>query len=183
MGRMALAAHAAARDRGAMTDTTHSATESAVAHLRAERALPEGLDRLCAALADPGWLGSRAEASPDHPELRRVETDLAFELTEERRTMTFRKAAYVDFGPVRRTPTGCAAEISWRASSYAPLFPVFAGTLRANEGLLILDGVYAPPGGGVGLLVDRSFLRVFARRTANWFLDRLVAELTEVPPA
>lgn len=181
MGRMALAAPSVLRDRVAMTDTTHSATETAVAHLRAERALPEGLDRLCALLADPSWLGSAAGSPPDHPELRRVETDLAFELTEERRTMTFRKAAFVDFGPVRQSSSGCAAEISWRASSYAPLFPVFAGTIQANDGLLVLDGVYAPPGGGVGLLVDRKFLRVFARRTANWFLDQLAAELAAPP--
>jgi hypothetical protein len=165
-----------------MTDITHSATETSVAHLRAERAVSDGLDRLCALLDDPAWLGATVDAPPAHPELRRVETDLAFELTEERRTMTFRKAAYVDVGPVRRSPTGCAAEISWRASSYAPLFPVFAGMIQANDGLLILDGVYAPPGGGVGLLVDRKFLRVFARRTANWFLDRLVAELAALPP-
>jgi hypothetical protein len=166
-----------------MTDATHAATEPAVAHLRAERALPGAVDRLCAALEDPSWLGSDADAPPDHPELRRIETDLAFDLTEERRTMTFRKAAYVDLGPVRRTPHGCATEISWRASTYAPLFPVFAGTIEAIDGLLIIDGVYAPPGGGVGLLVDRGFLHVFARRTANWFLDRLVVELGGLSPA
>jgi hypothetical protein len=42
---------------------------------------------------------------------------------------------------------------------------------------LRLVGKYAPPGGGVGLLVDRAILHHFARRTAGWLLDRLVAEL------
>ncbi|MGH2474799.1 MAG: hypothetical protein ACRDIL_06000 [Candidatus Limnocylindrales bacterium] len=164
-----------------MTERTTLSGHPTVAPLRAERALDAAVDRLCSALEDPGWLGAIGDPPPDHPELRRIVTDLAFDLTEARRTVTFRKAAFVDIGPVRPNGVGCVAEISWRASSFAPLFPVFAGTIEATNGLIVLDGVYAPPGGGVGLLVDRGFLRVFARRTANWFLDRLVSELSEPP--
>lgn len=166
-----------------MTQRTTFSLDTTVAPLRAERASDLAADRLCAALDDPSWLGVIGDPPPDHPELRRIETDLAFDLTEERRTVTFRKAAFVDIGPVRRNGAGCAAEISWRAASLAPLFPVFAGTIQASNGRIVLDGVYAPPGGGVGLLVDRGFLNVFARRTANWFLDRLVSELGAPPTA
>ena len=167
----------AVADRVAMTERITLSADTTVARLRAERASGLASDRLCAALDDPSWLGAIGDPPPNHPELRRIETDLAFDLTEERRTVTFRKAAFVDIGPVRRNGANCIAQIAWRASSLAPLFPVFAGTIEASDGLLVLDGVYAPPGGGVGLLVDRGFLHVFARRTANWFLDRLVSEL------
>jgi hypothetical protein len=40
---------------------------------------------------------------------------------------TVSKAAYLDLGRSQRTATGWQAEIAWRASSAAPLFPVFAG--------------------------------------------------------
>jgi hypothetical protein len=42
---------------------------------------------------------------------------------------------------------------------------------------LRLDGVYAPPGGGIGLLVDRALLHFVAQRTAIWFLERVAAEV------
>jgi hypothetical protein len=180
---MALSTPLPVDDRVAMTERTTTSPLTPVAPLRAERTLGPAVDGLCVALADPAWLGTIGDPPPDHPELRRIETDLAFELTEARRTVTFRKAAFVDIGPVRQTDAGCVAEIAWRASSFAPLFPVFAGTIKATKGVIVLDGVYAPPGGGVGLLVDRGFLNVFARRTANWFLDRLVSELVEPPAA
>lgn len=134
-------------------------------------------DAVCAALADPTWLGPPVDAPPDHPEHRRVETDLAFALPAEARTLTFRKAAFVDIGPVRRDGMTCSAEIGWRASTLAPLFPVFGGRVEARDGVLRLDGVYAPPGGGIGLLVDRALLHFVAQRTAIWFLERVAAQV------
>lgn len=137
------------------------------------RALRADPVSLCQALQDPHWLGRLIDAPPHRPDLRRVETDLAFTLQSDGRGLTFRKAALVDIGPVSAKAGGCAVEIGWRAASFAPLFPVFAGRIVADGSGLHLHGVYAPPGGGIGLLIDQAFLHYFARRTATWFLDRL----------
>src|SRR3989304_3619664 len=65
--------------------------------------------------------------------------------------------------------------LSWRAAGLAPLFPVFAGTLTWTDGELQLVGVYAPPGGEIGLVADRLVLNVAARGTARWLLGRIAA--------
>jgi hypothetical protein len=161
--------------------TTTKTTDSPGARLDVRRVVRGDPTRLCAALADPSWLGQIVDGPADRADLRRVETDLAFTLSDDPRVLTFRKAAFVDLG-VRPGPDGtCRGEVAWRASSMAPLFPVFAGTIAIRDGSLQLRGVYAPPGGGVGLLVDRGFLQYFARRTAVWFLDRLNEELARPP--
>ncbi len=103
--------------------------------------------------------------------------------SDDGRVLTFRKAAFVDIGFV---PPGVAAwsvEISWRPASFAPLFPVFAGRLSVRPDGLQVAGVYAAPGGGVGLLVDRAILRYFAQRTAGWLLDRVIAEAARPQPS
>lgn len=153
-----------------------------VARLAVTRALPVGAVDLCRAFGDPRWLGGVIDDSAATERgLLRVETDLAFALTDDPRTLTFRKAAHVDLGVERAADGSCTGIVEWRAATLAPLFPVFAGTVVARGGTLRLDGAYAPPGGGVGLLVDRGFLHHFARRTAAWFLDRLVTELRGDP--
>ena len=50
-------------------------------------------------------------------------------------------------GPVQPDPMGWEAELSWRASTLAPLFPVFAGTISARQALSIIPRVSSPPGG------------------------------------
>ncbi len=99
--------------------------------------------------------------------------------------LTFRKAALVDIGLVSLDGQGFACDIGWQAASFAPLFPVFAGRLVVQPTRLHLQGVYAPPSGDVGLLIDRMFLHYFTQRTADWFLDGLVASvpLASVPLA
>jgi hypothetical protein len=87
--------------------------------------------------------------------------------------VTFGKAAYVDIGPVQELETGWQAEVGWRASSLAPLFPVFSGTMVAREGDLTLSGWYAPPGGTVGRVADRAVLHIAAEGTARWLLGAL----------
>lgn len=163
------------RDRTRGDDEGDPATGTARVDARLTiRAAP---DAVCLALADPAWLGRGVASPPDRPGHRRIETDLAFALPAEARTLTFHKAAYVDVGPVRRHGRTCTAEIGWRASTLAPLFPVFAGRVEVRDGSVRLDGVYAPPGGGVGLLVDRAILHFVAQRTALWFLERLAAQV------
>jgi hypothetical protein len=87
--------------------------------------------------------------------------------------VTFRKAAYVDHGPFRATTDGGSIEVAWRASTLAPLFPVFSGELRLEGRDATLTGLYAPPGGVVGRVADRALLRVAATGTARWLLATL----------
>ncbi len=148
-----------------------------VARLSVTRILRADPAGLCRAFLDPGWLGGVIAGQGARPGLQRVETDLALSLTDDPRTLTFRKAAYVDLGVETTTDGSCVGVVEWRAATLAPLFPVFVGTVVARDGGLRIEGAYAPPGGGVGLLVDRGLLQHFARRTASWFLDRLIEEL------
>lgn len=152
----------------------------ALARLDVRRAVRADPGTLCRAVDDLAWLGRLVDGPPDRPDLRRVEADLAFALRSEGRDLIFRKAALVDIGSAGPVDGGCAVELGWRASSFAPLFPVFAGRIVADATGLHLRGIYAPPGGGIGLLVDQAFLRHFARRTATWFLDRLAEEMEKV---
>jgi hypothetical protein len=154
--------------------TTGSGSVARLAVTRILRADPAGL---CQAFDEPSWLGRVVDEPNLAPGLRRVETDLAFALSDDPQKLTFRKAAFVDLGRTSTIEGRCIGRVEWRAASLAPLFPVFSGTVTAHDGGLHLEGVYAPPGGGVGLLVDRTFLHHFARRTAIWFLDRLIEEL------
>lgn len=152
--------------------------EQSVARLEASRSLHSDPAALCRALMEPAWLGRVVGPPPGQPDLLRVEADLAFVLHTDRRVLTFRKAALVDIGVVSLDEQGCAGDIGWQAASFAPLFPVFAGRLVVQPTGLHLRGVYAPPSGDIGLLIDRMFLHYFAQRTADWFLDRLVANAT-----
>jgi hypothetical protein len=163
--------------------TAQDPTDGPIARLVVTRILRADPGGLCHALEDPRWLGPLVAGPSTAPHLRRVETDLAFALSDDPERLTFRKAALVDVGVITRPDGTCVGHVEWRASSFAPLFPVFSGTVTAHDGGLHLEGVYAPPGGGVGLLVDRTFLHHFARRTAIWFLDRLIEELRAAGPA
>ncbi len=159
-----------------MLEAAALATGLAVASLEVTRPFAGDPAPIGRALADPGWLGQIVPGPRDRPDLRRVQTDLAFTLSREGRIVTFRKAALVDIGSAAPDAAG-DVEIAWRATSFAPLFPVFAGHLTFRAGTLRLRGVYAPPGAGVGLLADRAILHHFALRTAGWFLERLGAEV------
>ena len=129
---------------------------------------------ICRALADPSWLGPETAAPPGDAGVRRFEADLAFTLTADGRTLTFRKAALVDVALLAPDDHGCTAEIAWRAAAFAPLFPVFGGGLLVRPDRLELRGRYVPPSGRLGLLIDGALLNYFARRTAEWFLDRVI---------
>ncbi len=106
---------------------------------------------------------------------RRYAVDLRLRLGGvEAGLTTFRKAAYVDVGPVRQADDGGhVTEISWRAATAAPLFPVFSGELHVGAETLTITGLYAPPGGPVGVLADRALLHVAANGTARWLLREI----------
>jgi hypothetical protein len=153
------------------------ARSDAVARLDVTRAFHGDPARLCRALAAPGWLGRIVDSPADRPDLIRVETDLALTIRAGADPIVFRKAALVDIRVRAASADGCSGEIGWRAASFAPLFPVFAGRLSIERTRLQLDGVYAPPGGQLGLLIDHTLVHRFAEKTGRWFLDRLLVAL------
>ncbi len=107
--------------------------------------------------------------------------DLRMRVGERSPLITFHKAAYLDLGTVREDESAVSVEISWRAAGMAPLFPVFSGNLTWAHGSLRVTGVYAPPGGGVGVLADKLLLNVAARGTARWLLERIARVMAGKP--
>ena len=116
------------------------------------------------------WLGTPVPAP--HPGSHRFLTDLSLPIREHAPILTFKKAAFVDLANLTTSPDQCEVEISWRSSSLAPLFPVFAGKLVLTPTELLLEGFYAPPGGEVGAVLDKAFLNIAARGTARWFVGK-----------
>ena len=141
------------------------------------------LERAPAILGGPSaaWLGERvADSAPD---VRCFLGDLELH-PQGMGPLLFRKSAVVGLGLLRPTVDGWLVPIEWRAATLAPLFPVFAGTLRIRADRLELDGYYGPPGGALGQLADEAFLRRAAVWTARWLLRRISAALTDIrhPP-
>lgn len=119
------------------------------------------------------WLPG-STVRPAVPGMRRAQVDLRLRVGgAEAGVTTFRKAAFLDLGTVRRSGTGYEVEISWRAATVAPLFPVFSGFLLVEPAELRIEGIYAPPGGPVGRVADRVLLHVAANATARWLLGEL----------
>lgn len=144
------------------------------ARLVVRRAARSDAARLAWAIrAARSWLGPEIEPSP--PGMHRHQADLRLRVSDHPSLVTFSKAAYVDIGPVRPLDGGWEAEVSWRASTLAPLFPVLSGTIVARGNELTLCGWYAPPGGAVGRAADRALLHIVAKGTARWLLGELDA--------
>jgi hypothetical protein len=118
------------------------------------------------------WLGELVEAA-NADKAARYLLDLELRVSDTAPRVAFRKAAYVDVGPVVEAGGALTLDISWRAASLTPLFPVFAGQLTWADGELLVDGHYAPPGGGIGAVADRLLLNVAARGTGRRLLERI----------
>jgi len=147
-------------------------SDARLSHLVVRREFAGDQARLAWAVrAARAWLGPEVEGNPEG--MHRHQTDLRLRVGDHPSLVTFRKAAYVDIGPVESLRDGWRVEISWRASTMAPLFPVFSGSLAAHSGEVTLSGWYAPPGGKVGRFADRALLHVAATGTANWLLGEL----------
>jgi hypothetical protein len=150
----------------------HTAPDLPLSHVVVRRRALSDVARLAWALrAARSWLGPEREAVAQG--MRRYEADLRLRTSDAPSLVTFRKAAYVDIGPLQALDGGWQVEVGWRASSLAPLFPVFAGTLVIRSGELTLSGSYAPPGGVMGRAADRALLHIAAEGTARWFLARI----------
>jgi hypothetical protein len=128
------------------------------------------------------WLGEPIEdvGGPDGPTHHLI--DLELRVSDRAPRVTFRKAAHVELGPLKSQRDGVlSADISWRAAGMTPLFPVFAGSLRWQDGQLRLDGFYAPPGGSIGAVADHLLLNVAARGTGRRLLEHVVEVMTAGP--
>jgi hypothetical protein len=90
------------------------------------------------------WLGPEVEGAPDGT--HRHHADLRLRVSDRPSLVTFGKAAYVDLGPVEPLDDGWQVEVSWRAATLAPLFPVFSGTIVALR-LVRAAGWRGRPGG------------------------------------
>lgn len=125
------------------------------------------------------WLGDLVQPAAEPDGSARHLLDLELRVSDAAPRVAFRKAAYLDVGPVRVDDDGALyLEVGWRAAGLTPLFPVFAGRLTWTGGQLLLDGYYAPPGGSVGVVADRLLLNVAARGTGRRLLERIAQEMT-----
>jgi hypothetical protein len=153
---------------------------TATTRLSAATSALVGRERAAAVLGPErgAWLGDLVEAGVGDGEDDRYLLDLELRVSEHAPRVVFKKAAYVEVGRLGDPAVGpLSLPITWRAASMQPLFPIFAGTLRWSDGELTLDGFYAPPGGGFGIVADRLLLNVAARGTARWLLERIAAAM------
>jgi hypothetical protein len=150
---------------------------------RLEVAMPAAVSRARAAVVLGAervrWLGDLVDDAIDRGGAARYLLDLELRVSDHAPRVSFRKAAYVDVGPLDPSGARLVVEIAWRAAGMTPLFPVFAGTLSWHDGELLLDGVYAPPGGAVGAVADRLLLNVAARGTGRRLLERIAQVMAE----
>jgi hypothetical protein len=165
---------------GMLTAQPLTMVSPATVHLRlAQPVSPVCLADIALLEADElQWLGDRVvdgAAREVENGTRRFQVDLGLAGRTDGTRPMLRKAAFVELGQPAPTPDGWRMAIGWRAASLAPLFPVFAGHLTCQGGSLVLEGEYAPPGGDLGVVVDRALLNIAARRTAVWLL-RLIAD-------
>lgn len=135
------------------------------------RPLSEASRLAWAIRAARGWLGPEVPAAP--AKMRRYQADLRLRVSERPSLVTFRKAAYIDIGQLHVHDHGWEAELSWRASTLAPLFPVFSGTISVRRDEITISGWYSPPGGSLGRVADRALLHMAAEGTARWLLSEL----------
>ena len=133
--------------------------------LRVSRGGGIDVTRAIDALTNLDWLGPRVNGPDELHDLRRVRTVLEFPIFDGSGPTPISKTAMVDIG----LPAAFAGGVA--------LFPVFAGQLRITAMMLVLNGLYAPPFGRIGLMIDRHLLHFVARRTAEAFLARFAAHI------
>ena len=145
--------------------------------LRVSRRARIEMSRAIDTLTDLDWLGSQVNGPAEREDLRRISTVLELPIFDGSAPGPIRKTALVDIGIPAALLGSVVVPIGWQSDSISPLFPVFAGQLRITTTALLLDGLYSPPFGRLGLLIDRHILHVVAQRTAQAFLARLAAHM------
>jgi hypothetical protein len=166
---------------GDATGMARSSSAERLSHLVVRREVDLDPARVVWAVrAAQTWLGPEVEGAPEG--MHRHQTDLRLMVGDHPSLVTLRKAAYVDLGPVQPFNEDWQIEISWRAATLAPLFPVFSGSLLVRGEAMILSGWYAPPGGELGRFADRALLHRVAKATANWLLSEFERAAREPLP-
>jgi hypothetical protein len=163
--------------------SSRTPTHEPIGTSRLEVVMPAAVSRARAAIVlgieRGAWLGDLVDDAIDGAGAARYLLDLELRVSDHAPRVSFRKAAYVDVGPLDASGARLVVEIAWRAAGMTPLFPVFAGTLSWQGGELRLAGVYAPPGGAVGAVADRLLLNVAARGTGRRLLERIAQVMAE----
>ncbi len=155
-----------------MPGTSVNMTANPMTHIVVRRRASSDPTRLAWAIrAARAWLGPEIFPAPGG--MHRHQADLRLRVSDQPSLVTFGKAAYVDLGPVTWMHDAWEVEVSWRASTLAPLFPVFSGTIVARAHEMTIGGWYAPPGGALGQVADRALLHLAAEGTARWLLGEL----------
>lgn len=152
-----------------------AATQALV--IRMDRVASVDLARVPRILGDRSapWLG---ELTAESSGMRTFVCDLHLRVSPDGHSL-FRKSALVGLGEIKDQGQGYLVPVEWRAATLAPLFPVFAGSLRLYAHMLTLEGYYAPPFGVLGQTLDRTLLRIAARGTLRWFLASVETALRE----
>jgi hypothetical protein len=161
-----------------MTQPPQATSEQSAGVVRLRLTVPAQLDlrRVPVAFGEPNadWLGQRVCEEGAEP--RRFACDLELSVGPGQQ-LTFAKSAIVSFGTPEPIAGGWLVPIEWRSATLTALFPVFVGRLRLRADLIELEGLYAPPGGAIGLLLDRALLHFAARATGRWFVQKAIAAL------
>ena len=161
-----------------MASTSVNMAADPITHIVVRRRALSDPARLAWAIrAARAWLGPEINPAPEG--MHRHQADLRLRVSDQPTLVTFGKAAYVDLGPVIWLHDGWEVEVSWRASTLAPLFPVFSGTIVARADEMTIGGWYAPPGGALGRVADRAILHLAAEGTARWLLGELDRAATD----
>ena len=119
--------------------------------LRVSRGARIEMTRAIDALTDLDWLGPRVNGPAEREDLRRISTVLELPIFDGSAPGPIRKTALVDIGIPAVLAGPLVVQVGWQSDSLSPLFPVFAGQLRITATILVLDGLYAPPFGRLGL--------------------------------
>lgn len=147
-------------------------SDDTLSHLVERRLVGEAPDQIARAISTAhAWLGPEVGSAPAG--MHRHQANLRLRVSDRPDLVTFGKAAFVDLGDILPTNDGWQVEVSWRASTLAPLFPVFSGRIVAHAEELTLSGWYAPPFGELGRIADRVLLHVAATGTARWLLGEI----------
>jgi hypothetical protein len=164
--------------------SSHAPIDEPIGTSRLEVVIPAAVSRARAAavlgVERSAWLAELVDHRSDEAGRARYLLDLELRVSDLAPAVSFRKAAFVDVGPLDAPISGpLVVEIAWRAAGLTPLFPVFAGRLSWHDGELQLDGLYAPPGGAVGAVADRLLLNVAARGTGRRLLERIARAMAD----
>jgi hypothetical protein len=154
-----------------MSSDSATHVDERLTHLFVQWRTTADADRLASVILAPRtWLGPEVEPAP--PGLRRHHTDLRLRVGDRPSIVTFRKAAYVDLGPLQSLGDGWQVEVQWRASTLAPLFPVFSGTIVARGDELTVSGWYDPAKTAFFFVTLPEALPIAViRRFIDWFTD------------